>query len=338
MEENQKYFFNSTDLFAKAYNNRKLLISVTAGVAIISIIVSLLITPMYKASVILFPAPSASLAQSLISTTNSYKVPSVFGEEEEVEQILQVLNSDEIMHRLSSKYNLMKHYEIDPEEKYAKSKLYQSYKSNISFKRTEYMAVEIIVLDKSPDTAALIANDCTRLVDTVLNKMEQGRAMEALAIVEDEYNKKLVMMQVLEDSLKTIMKKGIYDYESQSEVYNSAYAEALANGNMKGAQKLEEKLQILSEYGSKYVALRDLHEFETEQLSDLSQKLKEAKVNAEKTLTHVMVVNDATVPDKKHSPRRSLIVLVSTFASFILTFISLMFVDLLKTIKTTENK
>lgn len=332
MNEN-KYNLNSTDLFTKVYQNRKFLIITTVAVAVISAIASLLITPMYKASVVLFPAPSSSIAKSLISTGNSYKAAAVFGEDEEVEQILQVLNSDEVMQHLSRKFNLMQHYEIKPDEKYANSKLANTYRSNISFKRTEFMAVEISVLDRNPDTAALIANECTSLVDTVLNRMEKDRAKEALAIVQNEYNKKLAMMSLLEDSIRVIMKKGIYDYESQSEVYNNAYAEALAKGNISGAKKLEEKLEILAEYGSRYVSLRDLLKYETEQFADLSQKLKEAKVDAQESLTHVLVVNKAAVPDKKHSPKRSIIVFVSTFSAFIFAFIALIFVDMLKSIK-----
>lgn len=337
MEDTQKYLLNSTDLLSKAYNNRKILLIVTGTVAIVSIIISLVITPMYKASVILFPAPAASIAQSLISSTNSYKVASPFGEEEEVEQLLQVLHSDEIMQRLVKKYDLMSHYEIKPSEKYAQSKLAAKYKSNLTFKRTQYMAIEISVLDKCPETATNIANDCTNLIDTVLNKMQKTRAREALAIVEYSFNEKSAMLKKIEDSIKTIMKKGIYDYESQSEVYNNAYAEALAKGNTAGAKKLEEKLDILAEYGSNYVALRNLLEFETEQLTKLNQKLKEARVDAEQSLTHTLVVNNASVPDRKHSPKRAIIVIVSTISALLLTFVALIFVDLLKNIKTTEK-
>jgi uncharacterized protein involved in exopolysaccharide biosynthesis len=102
-------------------------------------------------------------------------------------------------------------------------------------------------------------------------------------------------------------------------------------------KKLEEKLDILAEYGSNYVALRNLLEFETEQLTKLNQKLKEARVDAEQSLTHTLVVNNASVPDRKHSPKRAIIVIVSTISALLLTFVTLIFVDLLKNIKTTEK-
>ena len=44
-----------------------------------------------------------------------------FGKEEEAEQMLQVLYSDEIRDKVISKFNLMEHYDIDPDSKYRKN-------------------------------------------------------------------------------------------------------------------------------------------------------------------------------------------------------------------------
>ena len=39
-----------------------------------------------------------------------------FGEEEEAEQMIQILRSDEIRHHVIGKFDLMNHYQIDPEQ------------------------------------------------------------------------------------------------------------------------------------------------------------------------------------------------------------------------------
>jgi capsular polysaccharide biosynthesis protein len=51
----------------------------------------------------------------------------------------------------------------------------QEYESNITFKRTEYMAVKISVLDKDPQLAADIANTIAALLDSVKNDMQKER-------------------------------------------------------------------------------------------------------------------------------------------------------------------
>ncbi|MBR4690399.1 MAG: hypothetical protein IKO90_08045 [Bacteroidales bacterium] len=338
MTNDERYSFSSNDLIYKVFLYKKQLIATTVIGAIIAIIVSLLITPLYRSSVVIYPAPSLSISQELIATKDAAKKESMYGEDKETEQILQVLNSDELRTKIIKKYNLWKHYDIDSAHvKYPNDKMMKKYQKRISYKRTEYMAVEISVLDANPDTAAMIANDIATLIDTVMNQMEHKRAKEALQIVEYEYKAKEEQINMFKDSLRRIMEKGIYDYESQSEVVNEAYAQAVASGNTKGAERIKEQLDTLAKYGAAYVSLRDFLEFESEQLSALNQKYKEAKVDAEQILTHYFVVNKAIKADKKAKPKRAVIVGVSTLATFILTFIVLIFIELLNDFKRQEE-
>ena len=240
MTNDERYSFNSNDLIYKVFLYKKQLIITTVVGAIIAIIVSFLITPLYRSSVVIYPAPSLSISQELIATKDAAKKESMYGEDKETEQILQVLNSDELRTKIIQKYNLWKHYDIDSANvKYPNDKMMKKYQKRISYKRTEYMAVEISVLDANPDTAALIANDIATLIDTVMNQMEHKRAKEALQIVEYEYKAKEEQINMFKDSLRRIMEKGIYDYESQSEVVNEAYAQAVASGNTKGAERIK---------------------------------------------------------------------------------------------------
>ncbi|MCQ2959333.1 MAG: Wzz/FepE/Etk N-terminal domain-containing protein [Bacteroidales bacterium] len=336
MEDN-RYSFNSNELLFKVFHYKKpLLITTTIG-AIVAIIVSFLITPLYRSTFVLYPAPSLAISES-IKTKDVAKKESIYGEDKETEQILQVLNSDELRTRIINKYDLWKHYDIDSANvRYPNDKMLKKFQKRISYRRTEYMAVEISVLDADPDTAAMIANDIATLIDTVMNGMEHTRAKEVLNIVEYEYKTKEEQISDFNDSLKRIMEKGIYDYESQSEVVVEAYAQALASGNTKGAERIKEQLDTLAKYGAAYVSLRDFLEFESEQLSALNQKYKEAKVDAEQLLTHYFVVNKAIKSDKKAKPKRAIIVGISTIATFIFTFIVLIFIELLKEFKLQEE-
>ena len=337
MEDNL-YSFNSNDLLYKVFHYKKPLIITTVIGAIVSIVISLLITPLYRSTVVVYPSPSLSISQELIATKDAAKKESIFGEDKETEQILQVLNSDDLRARVIRTFNLWEHYDIDSANvKYPNDKMLKKYQKRISYKRTEYMAVEISVLDADPDTAVLMANEIATLIDTVMNQMEHKRAKEALSIVEHEYKAKEEQISFFKDSLRRIMEKGIYDYESQSEVVNDAYAQAIASGNTKGAERLKEQLDTLAKFGAAYVSLRDFLEFESEQLSALNQKYKEAKVDAEQTLTHYFVVNKAQKSDKKAKPKRSVIVGISTIATFAFCFVALIFLELIKDYKRKEE-
>jgi capsular polysaccharide biosynthesis protein len=187
-QESEKDDFNSLNLLYFIYKWRKQLIVLTIGAVIVSSIISLTIREKYKSTVILFPATTNSISKALLSENNFQKTDVLqFGEEEEAEQMLQILNSDEIRTRICERYNLMQHYGIDSTDKFKRTKLFEEFQSNINFKRTEYMSVKIEVMDWNADTAASIANEIAALHDSTKIMIQRERANQALKIVEREY-------------------------------------------------------------------------------------------------------------------------------------------------------
>ncbi|MBP5583895.1 MAG: hypothetical protein J6X43_08090, partial [Bacteroidales bacterium] len=73
MTNDERYSFSSNDLIYKVFLYKKQLIATTVIGAIIAIIVSLLITPLYRSSVVIYPAPSLSISQELIATKDAAK-------------------------------------------------------------------------------------------------------------------------------------------------------------------------------------------------------------------------------------------------------------------------
>ena len=273
------------------------------------------ITPLYKSNVILYPTASNSISKVLLSENmgNSKDILE-FGEEEQTEQMLQVLNSNKIRDRVVIKYNLLDHYEIKPGSKYRMTRLIKEYETNFRFRRTEYMAVSITVFDRDAQMATDMANDVAELVDSTINRMQKKVAIKAFEIVEREYFKLKDEIQVKEDSLTVLRGYGVHDYESQSEMFNRQLAIEMAKGNAPGIKRLEDKLEILSMYGGPYVSIRDALLHDKKQLSQLKAKYEEAKVDATENLPHKFVVSNAIRAEKKSYPIRWLIVLITTFS------------------------
>lgn len=279
----------------------------------------------------MFPTNTTAVSKGLLSSSSLYTEDIMgFGKEAESEQLMQVLNSEAIKASIIRKFNLYKHYEIDTTSKYAKTTLQGIFSSNIKFRRTEFMSVVIEVLDKNPAMAANIANEIANQVDTVMNAMQKERARKALAIVEKEYLDLEKDMRKMEDSLTFIMKTGVMDYESQAQVFNDAYAKALADGRTAGVRSLENKLAVLAKYGSAYVSLRNLLKSETERLSLVRQKYMEARVDAEQNLPYKYIVDKAYESERKAYPKRSLIVLVSSISAFFLALLAFVIRDSIK--------
>ena len=286
----------------------------------------------------MFPVATNSISKVLISQNSGIKEDILgFGEEEQAEQMLQILNSNLIRERIIEKFNLFEHYDIDPDSKYRMTKLINEFDNNVKFRRTEYMAVKISVLDKDAEMAAKIANTIAELLDSTKNQMQKERAVMAFKIVEQEYKDAQSNIQTIVDSLRVIGKLGVNDYESQSEVFNQQLAIAIVNNNNSAIRSLEKKIDILAEYGSTFLSLKNSLEFMTEQMTLLKAKYEEAKVDAEQELPQKFIVNSAYVAERKSYPVRWVIIVVSVFSALLLSTMMILIIENVTNIRSKNN-
>lgn len=322
------FSFSSRNLLVFIWKKRVPLLILTGIAAVVSAVISLMITPKYASTVVLFPSSSTSVSEALLSTSQFATNDLLeFGGEEEVERMLQILYSDRIRQELVDRFDLFAHYQIDPDSKYRYTELYSEMDENISFRKTEFMSIEIRVLDTDPRVAADMANTIAALIDSTINGMQREKAQEAFLLVKGEYENLQREISLLEDSLNTLTKKGVYDYEEQSKALSQAYVNALASGDHSLAGKLEKKLQELAGYGQAYQGLQDYLKLEKERLSYLKIRYLQAKVDAGQTLPHTFVVSKAWEAEKKAYPKRSIIVLSAMLSTFVLALLLLALVE-----------
>ena len=328
---------------------------ILAGVASTFFSSPLFITPKFKSSVIFFPSATNSLSKAILEQTTSDKQDILaFGEEEQAEQMLQILNSDEIREIIISKYDLVNHYHINSSSDFPRTELYEDFKDNISFSRTEFMSVRIDVLDEDPQIAANIANDISSLLDSMKTKIQHQRASEALAIVEKTYQEKQAELKSKEDSIQKLRILGVIDYPSQAEILSSAFTNATGvfvnetaaltvlekyhdendtsvintKARIKGAEakikNLQNGLDKLTLYGGASVGLNSEVGYDREELSKLKQQYEKVKLDANQSLSHKFVVNNAVKAEKKSYPVRWLIVTLSIIGTFIVSILLIM--------------
>ncbi|MEQ9261673.1 MAG: Wzz/FepE/Etk N-terminal domain-containing protein [Owenweeksia sp.] len=328
--------FDSRNLIVYLYKWRIPLLGISILAAILAAIFSgsAFVDPKYKSSVTVFPTTTNSLSKALLPQQFASRGQDIleFGAEEEAEQLLQILNSDEIRDRVIEKYNLAQHYGIDSSSKFLRTELYDTFDDNISFERTEFMSVEINVLDTDPDTAALIANDIVLLLDEAKNRIQKERAQQGLKIIEGEYEELKREVDRLEDSLTVLRYKGVHDYEGQSGVYSEQLAfEIASNGEDSWqARGIQVKLDTLAKYGGPYVSVRDELQYLRGQLVQIKTKYDQAKVDVEQSLPASFKVNMAYPAEKKSYPTRWLIVVVAAMGAFVSTLIVILIRDTIK--------
>ena len=150
--------------------------------AAVSLGVSLMIKPLYKSSAVIFPTSSNRISKAIMDYHYSLDFMD-YGIERDCEYAIQILSSKSMQQRVCDHFNLMEHYAI--KGSHPQFKLEKQYRSNISVKRTEFLGVEIGVLDQDPQWAADIANYMASMYDTLCHQIHHDRAVGAAEAMTD---------------------------------------------------------------------------------------------------------------------------------------------------------
>jgi uncharacterized protein involved in exopolysaccharide biosynthesis len=106
-----------------------------------------------------------------------------YGIERDCEYCIQILSSKRMQKAVCDHFNLMEHYAIPADDAHRLFKLDEQYRSNISVRRTEFLGVEIGVLDQDPQWAADIANYMAMMYDTLCHEIHHERAVSAADVM-----------------------------------------------------------------------------------------------------------------------------------------------------------
>ena len=305
----------SDELISLLWEKRKSLIIITVLTFIIASITSLMIKDEYLSTVILYPAITSSV--SFNEFDSEQQKISRFGSDLEVEQMLQVLESNIIRNRMISKYNLIHHYNIDTNYKYFKTQLFDEYAERITYERNKNGAVLISVFDINPDTAAFIANDIASLYDSTRNSMIRERALNDLKIKSIKYKKMKDEMQEIIDTMSILSAMGV--------VTNDGYR-ALTDGFVNSKDKsskleFKSKIEMSEKYGSLLKSFQVKSTHLSSRLAAMQILYEQAESNANSYITHKFLVETAFPADKKKYPNRLLIVLSSVFSTLLFSMI-----------------
>jgi capsular polysaccharide biosynthesis protein len=325
-----KYDFNSTSILFFFFKKIKSLFIVGILAVIISGIGAFMITPKFKSTVILFPSNQSSISRSILNTQYQWDLMS-FGDEDQADRLLQVLNSRQIKDLINIKYDLMKHYGIDSlKTKYAFTKYYEYFDGNFSFRRSEYLSLIIEVLDTDPKLAAAMANDVAAFADTIIIRMQKERAKMAYEIAENAYNHLNNLIKAQEDSANKLRMLGALNYEDQSIVLGKLYYKALLKGRTDIANSITNKLATIRTYAEKLGILQNTIGEERGQLSALFYKRSEAKAELEQNLPQKFIVESARVSEKKATPKRMIIILAASISAIFFAFVIMLVSDSIK--------
>lgn len=332
-KENMVDSLESTNLIVLLYKWRKPIIIVCAAAAIVSAVVSLLMKERYKSAVVLYAEQQHSFGAQLLEDVQKEDILT-FGEEEDAERLLQVINSDQVRNRIIEKYQLWDVYKIKKDQRGANTLIAREYQDNVSAKLTKFGSVEVAVLDESPDRARDMANDIAIFADSVSNKMRSARATEAFRYAETSLLNLQNEVKVMEDTMRVLREMGVYSYTDQVAALTEMYGTAIAEGHPDRAQLIKNQLDFLSKYGTTFIRLESSLKESYEKLAVLRKRYDLMKIDVESNIPVMRIVDFASAADKKSFPIRWLIVSMSTASAFVFTVIFLLFWDNIKKLRS----
>ena len=334
MNQNKEFDFNFVDIVSLIWKYRNHLLIIALSAAILSAVLTapFIIKPKYQSQVVFYPTTINSIGNALFTDlTQRQADPLAFGEEEEAENALQLLNSSALQSRIIKNFDLMNHYGIDAKGSSPFTDLGNKMKSNIQFNRTRHLAVEILVLDEDPIKAAEIANGIGAIYDSVKTEIQKQVSLQALEIVEGEFRNKEKMVGDLRTRLKELGQKGITNYEEQSR----AIAEELykVDANSSKGKRLQAVQDKLAAYAGEFTYLNETLILELESLSKLRKRYERSKVDVEQTVPQKFTLTNASPAEKKTYPVRSLIVLLVTGAVGFFSIVVLLIMNQMNLLK-----
>ncbi len=331
--ENKPEIFDSGNLLVFIFSRWKFLLTITIFAAVASTVIAFVLPEKYKATVVLFPSQNNNLSRAFLSLqADETKDFLSFGEDNNAEQMLQVLKSDQLMYALEKRFDLIKNYGL--EKSWDKDYLFKGeYEELFSYSITQYESIEITVLDKKPDMAALMANEASRLADSIFQGIIKQRALTAYYIVKGQFDSATALSNKLEDSMNYYRGIGILNWEYQVKELTAGLADAEVKGNAQAVKDITDKLKIFQQNGKGYWIIANELENNFIWLKQVKTSYEEAKVNAEQKIPSFFIADKATPPDRKSYPIRGLVVAGGTLAALIISLLVLLVANRLKTLK-----
>lgn len=294
-------------------------------VLIVTIIGSSVITdphimpPYYQSTSLIYP-----LNPNLANSSNLFgdNAQGYFGGNADVDRILSIAGSVPLKMIIVQKFDLFRHYKIDSsKERYPVYAVLEELNDNYTFEKNDRGAIEITVQDHDPKTAAKMANSIVDEIDATNKRLLNENKTKILSIYETKLKQKKLEVQATSDSILILKQKfGLYND------INDLPAQVKASRDAEGSnyQAAVEKVKLLEE--QRKGAIRELN--------NNTVLYEQYRSTIDSSVPTVYILEKAFPAEKKSKPIRWLIVVASTFVTFLLSAFAVLLIEQFKNIKT----
>ncbi len=314
MNENQDNLLNIIGIL---YRWRKPIIFTCSLVALGSIIISLLLPTYYRATTIFYPSNPALNSPSVIFGT-SQKDLDFYGDADDIDRLISIASSGELIDFMIDNFNLYKHYKIDTFQDKAAYKVRIKFLKFYEVIKNARNGIELTIEDKDPLLAAKMANAARDKIDELALRLNYHSQQKLLSTFETSIKNKQNDIFVLNDSLKQLRYKyGVYlDFKKE----NNA-------GNLLNIRPRDNNIEQFNEGLSYVQVLTQLLESKSKELAEEIEHHDKLKAAFNSGISALHIQDKANIPLVKSRPARTLIVLSSIILAFIFSVLAVLLLD-----------
>ena len=337
------------DVLGLLLRRRRVILGATAAAAILSIAVALLLPVYYRASTLFLAASADQTNPSKLFPGSSSEVR-VYGSGEDIERLLAVAASEEVVGFLVDSFDLYSVYDVDTSRRRAAFDVREELADYYEVERTRYDEIRLSIEDRDPERAAAMANAARDRVDAVVRRLSSASVGTGDRLFVASLREKELRRQVISDSLIALSRRyGIVDVSAQAEAFSMAlteldrgisgdsarlayyvrervpgYRDSLALTRLRLAGAMDERT-ALQRLQARFLRGAPQYQSLAEELEVLSgqtaydqEQMRRFQLVGQNGGTVLMVLDRAEVPVVKARPVRWLIVVASTALAFLL--------------------
>jgi len=255
-----------------------------------------------------------------------------YSEESETEQMLEILNSGDIRNMVIEAFNLDEHYKIDRNYKYYLTAMIGKYSDNFSFRKTENEAVRIEVLDTDPMVASRMVDSLIQFYNRKVASLHRIKHKELFDVYAEQLRKGYHTLDSLNSKINLMGEEyGILEFYGEQ---TAEAARALYRTNTVKRESAQSFLENMAGKGYEYKKLKDQYDGILKAMVEVEVLKAKTRSELEKEITYSQIVTPPFPADKKSSPKRSVIVLMSVILTLIL---ALIIIGVIENHKYTES-
>jgi uncharacterized protein involved in exopolysaccharide biosynthesis len=356
-----------SDIVAMLSRQRKLVGAITGGAAVVSLVISLLLTPIFRAETRILPPQqsSGSLAAQLLNQMGGFAglAAGAVGVKNQNDMYIGILRSRTVYDRVVDRFGLMKVYGAKYREDARKSldKVVNAVSGKDSM-------IVVTVEDKDPGRAADVANALVEEMIAVSKGLAVTEAGQRRLFFEDQLKDAKKSLTRAEEGIKGFQEKtgalkiddqakvviqGIGTLRAQIAAKEVQYkvAQTYATPQNPDLQRIEEELKGMKaelvklerkggnghdplmptgrmpSVGMEY--LRRLRDVKYNEIlyELLAKQYEMAKLDEARDAAVIQVIDKAVRPERKAKPKKAVIVVLSTVTAFLVSILAAAFVE-----------